>query len=365
MTSAFDTIRRDTLLDILKNVIDTDELKLVRYLLSNTTLCVFLPGADNTHKFTSNIGTPQGDSLSPVLFVLYLEHALRGIRDKIIQTPTPLDNILPHEIAYADDVDFITANKRDSINDIQNHLQQYNLKVNETKTEYTTLTRDESEVWKKTKKVGSLLGDDEDINRRKQLSQAAMNKLLNVWIRKDKIKETTRLQLHKTLVKSILLYNCGTWGLTKTQEEQLNRFHRKQLKQVLQIKYPQKIRNEKLYERSNEIPIALTIMSHRWRLFGHILRRDKDIPANHAMMAYFRSGEEKFRGRKRTTLPITINNDLRKLERKDDHTYTRRLKFETSEDLETLRNIATDRTKWRNLIKDLEKAAQAEYQYSG
>ena len=35
--------------------------------------------ADINAPFTSNVGTPQGDGLSPVLFTIYLEHALKEV----------------------------------------------------------------------------------------------------------------------------------------------------------------------------------------------------------------------------------------------------------------------------------------------
>ena len=74
-----------------------------------------------------------------------------------------------------------------------------------------------SESWRNTKKLGSLLGSSEDIMRRKQLSIAATRNLDNIWIRNTSIRKTTRIKLYKTLIKPILLYNCGTWGITKSE----------------------------------------------------------------------------------------------------------------------------------------------------
>ena len=42
---------------------------------------------------------------------------------------------------------------------------------------------------REVKKLGSLLGDKEDIARRKQLSIATMNNMEKVWIRKDHVNE--------------------------------------------------------------------------------------------------------------------------------------------------------------------------------
>ena len=201
------------------------------------------------------------------------------------------------------------------------------------------------------KKVGSLIGDEEDMERRKALSTAALNKMHTVWIRKDKISQKRKMLLYKTLVKPVLLYNCGTWGVTAATEKKMDAFHRKQLKRVLNIKYPTIISNEKLYEISKEKPISQTMRAARWKLLGHILRRDQDIPASKAMNAYYQDlGQKGFRGRRRMTLPLVLNKDL-----KHEH-----VSLETSRDLQELRNLAQDRGEWSALTSRVIEAGEAE-----
>ena len=206
--------------------------------------------------------------------------------------------------------------------------------------------------YKNTKKVGTLIGDEEDVERRKRLSNAALTKLLNVWIKGDKIKRKTKLKLYRSLVKSILVYNCGTWALTKSEEEKLNAFHRKQLRKVLNIKYPVKITNSSLYNKCEEHPLSIYILENRWRLFGHILRRNIEIPANKSMNSYFATHGKKFRGRPLTTLPVVLNKDLSRLQENT-------LQLTTREDLEHLRCIAQNRQQWRELSTRIRKAAEA------
>lgn len=102
-------------------------------------------------------------------------------------------------------------------------------------------------------------------------------------------------------------------------------------------------------------------MRARWRLFGHILRRDRDIPAFKAMQFYFNKSptDKNFRGRERTTLPTTLARDLDRMF-VGDHTYCKHLKLRNAQDLEDLRNEAQDRNKWILLTKRILKAAQAE-----
>ena len=109
------------------------------------------------------------------------------------------------EIAYADDVDFVGLNFVDT-EEVQNTLHKYNLLVNIDKTEFTTLSRAGTE-YKNTKKVGTLIGDEEDVERRKRLSNAALTKLLNVWIKGDKIKRKT--SYGTTFNKAMLPFSCA------------------------------------------------------------------------------------------------------------------------------------------------------------
>ena len=69
MTAAFDTLVRETLIRIVEEIADKYTARMVRVLLSDTILEVKAQDTDcETIKFESNIGSPQGDSLSGPLF---------------------------------------------------------------------------------------------------------------------------------------------------------------------------------------------------------------------------------------------------------------------------------------------------------
>ena len=70
---------------------------------------------------------------------------------------------------------------------------------------------------------------------------------------------TTRIKLYETLVKRVLLYNCGTWGVSKDDQRKLNSSHRRQLKKVIGIQWPHKISNNRLYKITGTKPLSITI----------------------------------------------------------------------------------------------------------
>eukprot|EP00794_Sanderia_malayensis_P001765 gene1765-1967_t len=115
-------------------------------------------------------------------------------------------------MAYVDDVDFISMIKHKDDNEMSGILKKYKLLVNNDKTEYTTINRKKAkndEEWRKVKKVGSLLGDEEDIDRRKQIANVSMNKINSIYLRKDKVKLKKKMKIFRALVKSVLLWNMG------------------------------------------------------------------------------------------------------------------------------------------------------------
>ena len=339
LSRAFDTIRRDKLLEVLQSFLDEPELRMIRFLLAATSLEPRLSTGD-CHAFASTVGTPQGDSLSPVLFTVYLEAALRDLRSRLPPRP-PADDRLPLDVEYADDIDFISYS-RPYLNDIERIapacLAEWSLQLNAAKTERTSVSRQADrahEPWRTTRKLGSLLGDAEDVARRMQLANVSFHKMWTVWFRGAQISLPLRLRLYSAFALPVLTYNMGTWGLTKTE---LNRRH---LRQIIGIRWPHRISNDALYRRTQSSPISAAIRAARWSLFGHVLRLPLDAPVQLAIDAYLEdTGTPKFRGRPRCTLPTTLGEDLRRIGRQ----------LRNSDDIDALRTL--DRRTWRDLGRE-------------
>jgi len=87
--------------------------------------------------------------------------------------------------------------------------------------------------WRKTKKLGLLLGDSEDIERRKVLATASFKSLRLLWERTGVTSVSTRMRAYDALVLPVLLYNCGAWGVSDAIMEKIEVFHRRQLSECL------------------------------------------------------------------------------------------------------------------------------------
>ena len=364
MSSAFDTIHRDELLEISKQFLDEDGQRILRVLLSNTNIRIKIKGAD-TEPIETNIGGPQGDSYSGPQFTTYFENALEDVR---IEVGIDLANqTLPEEFIYADDYDNLTTdiNKQQQFKDkAPDILRGHNLNVNDDKTEETILKRNKhdkknkttNEPWRETIKLGSKLGDREDIKRRKQLSQGAMNKMDEILKRRKIVNRKKRLKLYSAIVRSVLTYNSCTWGMSEKDESDINAFHRRQLRRVLGVKYPTKMSNEAVYRLSKAKPLSVEITKSRWKMFGHVLRMGEKTPARLAMKFYFtETGHNKFRGRPRTTIVTTINRDIIRAQKKFENFDIKPIRTEL--DLRNVRVKALNRKHWQKRVSMITAAA--------
>ena len=82
VSSAFDTIYRDKMFKKVEEFLDEDDLPIINMLLAETTLEVKVEDVQAI-TFESNIGSPQGDSISGPLFTLYFTRSLQQIKDEM------------------------------------------------------------------------------------------------------------------------------------------------------------------------------------------------------------------------------------------------------------------------------------------
>ena len=359
MSSAFDTIRRTSILELLvKCGCNDDEVRLVRLLLSNTKLRVNVNGTMSV-EFQSFLGAFQGDCLSGCLFTLVLAGALCDLRIRLvveIDRPNPpiTELGLPLDTEYADDVDFNDEeeeNLRTLLPMATEILKDWNLFVNEDKTDFTHVylaksgEKDEqgkliagNELWRKSITLGSMLCSKEDITRRISLGYAAFSKYNKAW--SNKIPLDKRLLLYEALVVSVMMYNSSCWAVPKCVLEKLDVVHRRHLRKILNYRYPNIISNDNLYKRCNVEPLSVRVDRNRWRMLGHVLRGPTEGPAYSSLVFAINTLQYPGRvGRPQTNLFSLIRSDLSE----------RNIFLNNMSDLIYLRNVALNKVLWRRL----------------
>ncbi|KAL5247145.1 hypothetical protein ACHWQZ_G019116 [Mnemiopsis leidyi] len=358
MSSAFDTIKRSTVLALLVDAgCSEDEIRLVRFLLSNIKIKVKV-NSEVSIEFESSIGGPQGDSLSGKFFTLYLAAALYHLR-AVTHRPTPPigETGMPLESEYSDDVDFMATSKEELENllpVVKQVFNEWNLQINESKTEFVDFRiagKDEfkddgtplrgSEEWCSSKLLGSLMCCTKDIFHRCILGNAAFQSFKKVWMR-SKIPLDKKLKVYEAQVVSVIMYNASCWAAPAAVMEKLDICHRKHLRAIMNVRYPSTISNKTLYLRCNTCPLSERVQRARWKLLGHVLRSPENSPAQSALCFVVNQvtilpGR---RGRHRINLFDVLKSDLK----------NRDISLNDYSDILNLRMLASDRKRWHDMF---------------
>ena len=340
MSKAFDTVKRGKLIEQLKDILQPDELHLILLLIKDISLQVRYNGTLGKN-FKTNIGVPQGDGLSPILFTLYLAKALsyehintvttdHTYTEKYKSRTKPYENILPSHLEdhtyssyksgftldqqYADDVSWISTEDKTikMIKDtVPNKLKEHNLNTNPTKDEEYKITRNGSEEWKQCKYLGSYIHTERDIKSRKCKAMAAYTHYKHI-LTDRKLDMKTRMRVFNAYVTSVFMYNTEIWTINKKTEHTIDVFQRNLYRMMLKIKWPHTIHNTELYKRCNAEPWSTQIARRRLTWVGHLHRLNHDTPARIALdeaTEYYK----RTAGGQQTTWIKAVNKELQTL----------------------------------------------------
>ncbi|CAF2091543.1 unnamed protein product [Rotaria magnacalcarata] len=102
---AFDTIKHKIIWAMLKSYgVDTTMVTLLQKIYEKSQSAVRI-GKDNGEWFRTDVGTRQGDPLSPLLFIAYLERVMNQVKQNTCGIN--ISGILINNLRFADDIDLI------------------------------------------------------------------------------------------------------------------------------------------------------------------------------------------------------------------------------------------------------------------
>jgi hypothetical protein len=177
-------------------------------------------------------------------------------------------------------------------------------------------------------------GTDSDVAARVGKARAAFIMLKNIWASKD-IGEATKLRIFNSHVKSVLLYGSETWRMTKRTLQKIQTFINGCLRQIFRIWWPDRIRNEDLWQRAKQEPITQQIGRRKWGWIGHTLRKPSSNVTRQSL-TWNPQGKRK-RGRPRNSWRRDTEAELKK----SGTTWTQ------------MEKTAQDRARWRSVVDGL------------
>ena len=187
--------------------------------------------------------------MSGNLFTLYLAGALyhlRAFMSYLRLNPPFVENLLPLEW---DDADFTDEDKKNFESMLP--ICKETLENNEVDDKGEPLRG--REPWRLSNSLSSKLCSNEDIKRRSILANLAFQNYKKVWEQGKRIPLKTRLKIYEAQVVSVLMYNCSCWAASKQLLIKLDICHRKHLRQIIGMTYPNIIKNDTLKYTSDYI----------------------------------------------------------------------------------------------------------------
>jgi hypothetical protein len=149
---------------------------------------------------------------------------------------------------------------------------------------------------------------DADVRERIGKARAVFVQLKNISSSKE-LSLKTNVRLFNTNVKSVLLYGSETWRTTVATIKRVQTFINTCLRKILQIRWPDIIRNKDLWQRTNHTPADEEIQKRGW--LGHTLRKPTSNTTRQAL-TWNPQGKRKI-GRPRNTWRRDLGADTKKM----------------------------------------------------
>ena len=348
---AFDSVDRQSIWKILRHYGVPEKFVNTIRLLYEGFSCQVIHDGRLSEEFAVTTGVRQGCLLSPLLFLVVLDwvtktayaNSGKGIQWTLMRKLEDLD--------FADDLALLSHRLQDmqeKVNSLREASQRVGLRISQEKTKVMRINsgqdapiiiegmpaEDVKEFVYLGSKISQTGGTDEDITARIRKARQSFAMLRPFW-KFTAISTRTKLRIFSSNVKFVLMYGSETWRVTSISSKKTQTFINKCLRQILHLKWFDKVPNTDLWTRANQEPMHVQIRRRKWRWVGHTLRKE---PTNLTRQAFdWNPQGKRKRGRPKQTWRRSVQDELK----------TVGLTWETS------KRDAKDGKKWRATVEAL------------
>ena len=136
-------------------------------------------------------------------------------------------------------------------------------------------------------------------------------------------------------VKDVVLYGSETWRTTGTETNKIQTFINRSLRNILKLKWYDKVENTKLWEMCGQKAIEKQILERKWRWIGHTLRKDTNNRTRQSL-EWNPQGKRR-RGRPKKTWRRSVMDEAERM----------------GKSWKEIKRIASDREEWRTFSEAL------------
>lgn len=319
LTKAFDTVNRQGLWQVLNKLGCPEKFtNIVRQFHDGMSARV-LDNGELSEPFTVSNGVKQGCVMAPTLFsVLFAAVLIEAFKDinvgvyiqyrtdgklfnlRRLQAHTKVIEQLVRDLLFADDCALMAHTQQDMqviMDKFSAATKRFGLVISIKKTQvmyqpapgqpyqspHVHVDGVELEAVDKFVYLGSTLSrsvciDDEVTHRLSKASSAFGLLKAKLWDTRG-IKLKTKIKVYKATVLSVLLYACETWTTYRRHIRQLNHFHLRCLRSIMNVEWEEHIPDTEILHRADILGIDALLIQSQLRWVGHVARMpDSRLP---------------------------------------------------------------------------------------
>lgn len=300
-------------------------------------------------------GVRQGDSLSPLLFIIFMDEIHKICKRRTAWTAIGkwnLRTILVQSLLYADDIVLITDSQekmQEALTEWQEELLRKGMVINTSKSKILVLSREEPEevhlicngetleVVPEFTYLGTVISSsgkiDPEISHRITRANQVYYQVCNSIIGHREVGVETKRHVYKSVYLPTLIYGSESWVMLDKQTSRITAAEMRFLRRAVGKTRRDRIRNEQIRELFEVTELRKTIETRQLKWFGHVCRMEDEREPRKVLEA--RPTGKRPRGRPR----ISYQENIQRIGGKRGKT------------LQQMKNLSRDRSEWLRFIE--------------